>query len=108
MKFLFISRMKDTYLTLPPEKRAALQLAAFTFADKYSKSGKLLSSYYLSDLKGMVTIWDVANDEEGVRIAIENPINSFVENEIIQLIDIGAARKVMEAMSEAAQKRNPK
>ncbi len=108
MKFLFISRFKDTYLTLAPEKRAGLQAATMSYLDRCMKSGYFLEGYYLADMKGMVSIWNVSNSEEGARLDLENPTNSYVDNEIIPLIEMDAARKVMKEMAESAQKATKK
>lgn len=104
MIYVTISHFKDVYLMLTPEKKAGLYSAGVSFMDKCLKSGKCLEIYYLSDMKGLVTIWDLASSEEGARLSLENPWYPFIDNEFIPVIESDVARKVMEEMLEAAQK----
>ena len=103
-----ITHIKDAYYMLTPEKRAEIRSAEISFRDKYVKSGKLLENYYLSDMKGAVAIWDLASSEDAVRIAIESPGNPFANNEIMPLIELDVAQKVMREMAGGTKKKAKK
>lgn len=104
MKYLNITHIKDAYWMLTPEKQAEIRLAELSFHDKCVKSGKLLETYYLPDMKGSVTIWDLASSEECARIAIESPANPYGDNEFMPLIERDVALKVMKEMLVKAKK----
>jgi hypothetical protein len=89
---------------LAPKKRAELQSATQSFNDKCFKSGKLLEYYLFPDMKGLVSIWNIAFSEESARIAMENPSSAFSDNEFIPLVELDVAQKVMKGMMEAPRK----
>ena len=103
MKFLRILRPTEVYYSLPAEKKAELSAGAFAFADKYLKSGKLKDFYFMSDMKGGFAIWDVASNEELLRLAMEYPMTPYTVFETYPVVDYDAMAKMRQEMA-AAQK----
>jgi hypothetical protein len=64
--------------------------------------------YFAVDMKGLVTIWDVASDDEMARVNLAYPLAHFIEMETIPLIDYEAGGKVMQKIVEATMKANKK
>ena len=95
MKFLVTSHNKDSYFALAPEKRMQLLAEAYAYIEKYRKAGKLKEAFYTPDLKGMVSVWDVASSEEAARLVIENPTLAFQDIETQALIELDVAKEVL-------------
>jgi len=95
MKFLVTSRNKDSYYALAPEKRAQLLMEAYAFLEKYRKAGKLKEVFYTSDMKGMVSIWEIGSSEESARLVIETPTFAFQDIEAQPLIEFDVAKEVV-------------
>lgn len=108
MNFLRITHFKDSFYALPTEKAAELAKAAGAFVDKYRKSGTCKMVYCAVDMKGMVSIWNVASDDEMARVNFAYPLAPFIEIETIPLIDYEAGAKVMQKVMEAAMKATKK
>ena len=103
MKYLVISKIKDAFYMLPAEKQAELRAANDSFGDRYKKSGKVLGSYFLADLKGAVTIWDLASEEEMARVSLEVPVIAFLDNKFIPLIEHDVAENLLKEMAGKAK-----
>lgn len=104
MRFLFVSRYKDSFFALPPEKSAAIGAAAMAFVEKYLKSGKCKEAYMQGNGRGTVSIWDFASAEEMARLVREYPMYPFIEQESIPLVESDAAVKMIKERVEAAKK----
>lgn len=104
MKFLNTFKYRDSYFALPPEKQAALSAANAAFVEKYVKSGKCTEIYVFGNMKGAISIWEVASAEEGARLSIESPLFAFSDTEVIPLVEWDAANKARQQMLESAQK----
>ncbi len=95
MKFVVNSRQKDALLMLPPEKRMEIIEGTNLFIEKQRNAGKCKVIYEHSDLKGAVSIWEVASDEEVARLILENPIAPFSDLDINPVIDYDVAMKAI-------------
>jgi muconolactone delta-isomerase len=104
MKFMVTTTFKDSYYALPADKQAALRAANFAWLDKYLQSGKCQVVYNYADMKGGMSIWEIASSEEGARLTLEYPLFPFVEQKFIPLVELDIAAKVMKDMQAAAQR----
>ena len=98
MKFLIITRQKDSFVMLPPEMQRQLMEGQAAFIDKYRKAGKIQVIYNMPGLKGGIAMFEVESGEEGDRILLEYPMYPFVDVEMYALSDYDAhARALKEA-----------
>jgi hypothetical protein len=107
MKFLVIQRFKDSFYVLPQEKQAEIMIGAFTFADKYIKTGGCKMVYVFSDAKGNASIWDVESSEDWLHIGLEYPLSPYVDMERIPVVDYDDASKIMKESMAATRKSTP-
>ena len=105
MKGLAISRRKDSFSMLPPERQMELVERAGAYIDKYRKAGKCKEFYVVAGLKMTVGIWEVESPEERDRIALENPMFPFLDMEIYTLSDWETRMKIMKEMFERLPKK---
>lgn len=94
MKFMLISRLKDSFYALSPEKRKEIMDAVRQHSEKLTKEGKIKGSYVLGNMKGAMVILDLNSPEDLVRFAYESPTFPFVDTEITPLVDMDVVRKV--------------
>jgi len=107
MKMVAISRMKDSFMMLPPERQAVIMEATFAWVDKYRRAGKLKRMYHAPgwDHRTM-TILDVDSPEEANRIALENPSYNYMEMESHNLMEWDSFLKMYrETYAELAVRR---
>ena len=102
MKFLTISRLKDSFFTISPELQMQLVAGVTAFADKNRKAGKLKEIYNVPGLKMIVGIWEAESAEESTRLFLENPMFPFMDVETYTLSDWGTMTK---AWKEAMERR---
>jgi hypothetical protein len=77
MNFLMTITYKDSFYTLPAEKRAELVKAVVAYHDKYRRTGKLKETLTFSNAK-LMSIWNVASFEEMLSVISEHPYSVFV------------------------------
>ena len=94
MKFMLISRLKESFYALPPKKQTEIMDAVRQHSEKLTKEGKLKDSYVFGNMKGAMVILDLHSPEDLVRFAYESPTFPFVDTEITPLVDMGVVRKV--------------
>ena len=101
MKYLALTRRKDTFLMLPREKQVETWEGMVAFIEKYQKAGKCKEIYLDGDMKGSVSVWETDSEEESVKFIVENPFSPFSDIDIRPIIgwDIG-----VKASREAFQK----
>lgn len=102
MKFLTISRLKDSFFTVPPELQMQLVAGVTAYVDKTRKAGKLKEIYNVPGLKMTVSIWEVESAEESTRLFLENPLFPFMNVETYTLSDWSTMTK---AWKEAVERR---
>ena len=101
MKFLIISRTKDVFLTLPPERQTELLTAALSWIEKNRKAGKCKEIYWIPGWNRSVVIWEAESGEDASRTTAENPMNPYNDMEAYALSDWDAYIKaMMEARSQ--------
>lgn len=105
MKFVAIQHFKDSFFTLPDEKRASLLQGAMVFGDKYLKTGGCKELYIFSDMKGSVSFWDIDTAEEEMHIAFEYPLSPYIEMELIPVVEYTSASKIMKESMATMQKK---
>ena len=105
MKYLVLSRRKDVFLMLPPEKQVETWEGMVAFVEKYQKAGKCKELYMDGDMKGGMSIWETDSDEEVTKFILENPLAPFTDIDIRPVIgwDIGV-KAAREAFQKIAQK----
>jgi hypothetical protein len=108
MKFLVITQNKDAYYMLPPERRMEIGQGVIAWIEKYRKAGKCKEVYETADLKGSVSIWEVASSEESARLVLENPMLAFEDLDIQPLIEFDVAMKAMTAYVKKLTKKPAK
>jgi hypothetical protein len=108
MKFLVITQNKDAYYMLPPEKRMEIMQGLVAWIEKYRKTGKCKEVYETADLKGSVSIWEVASSEEAARLIVENPMLAFADLDIQPLIEYDVAMKAVTAYIKKLAKKPAK
>jgi hypothetical protein len=97
MKFLVTARNKDSYYALAPEKRLQMMVGSYAYIEKHRKSGKCKEVLHTADLKGSVSIWEVASSEEAARLMIDNPMLAFQDIESQPVIESDVVKKVLTA-----------
>ena len=94
MKFLVITRFKDSFYALPPAKQKELRDATVQNTEKLTKEGKLKEMYVFGNMKGSMAVFDLNSPEDLVRIAYEFPLFPFTDAELTPLVDMEVVRKV--------------
>ncbi|MGD0905173.1 MAG: hypothetical protein ABR924_19950 [Terracidiphilus sp.] len=108
MKYMVISHFKDSFWMLTRENQTEKISLAASVYEKFFKSGKLLEFYYLCDMKGAVTIWDLASPEEFVRICLDNPLTTFMDDKFVPLIERDAVNNILKEKCAGAKKKGAK
>jgi muconolactone delta-isomerase len=93
MKFMVISRFKDSFSALPPDKQKKIVDTQGQFREKLIKEGKLKEIYLLGNMKGAMVIYDLNSSEDLAHLA-ESPIFPFMDWEITPLVEMDVVRKV--------------
>ena len=101
MKFMVTATFKDSFYALPPDRQAALRTANIAWIQKYVQSGKCQVVYNFADMKGGVSIWEIASSEEGARLTVEYPMFPFVEQEYIPLVEFDVGARILKEMETA-------
>jgi hypothetical protein len=103
MRQLVISKTKDSFYTLPDERRMVLMEATISYVDKYKRAGKFRRVYIEPGGGRAMLIGDFDSHEEANRIALENPMMQFQELESHNLVEWDTYIKQMrEAYAELA------
>jgi muconolactone delta-isomerase len=87
MKYLVISRTKESFYVLPPDKLMELRRAVVAFIDKLRKQGIIKEIYNMPGLKAAAFIFEVASPEEANRLFYESPMLPFQDFEPYVLSD---------------------
>jgi hypothetical protein len=93
MKFLIITRMKDTFGMVPPEKQAQIMEGVVAFIDKYRKTGVCKEIFNISSIHGTASVWDVESAEKGSALYVENPAYGFEDYEMYVVSDFDVQMK---------------
>ena len=87
MKFLAMTRVKDTFTVLPIEIKVQLMEGVTAFINKYRQADTCKGIYSIANIKGSVSIWDVESSEKMAEIVRENPFAPFQDIELYVISD---------------------
>jgi len=107
MKFLTISRSKDTMSTLPPSVLRQLMEATVAYMDEGRKKGAFLEYYFIPGWDRAVVISEAKSAEEIVQSISGLPIGSFLDIEVYPLADPNESMKIFIESLKAAEKMFP-
>ena len=106
MKFLTISKMKDTASTMPPSVMRQLMEATADVMKQETKAGDL-EYYFIPGWDRVVAISEVKNAEEILQRLNRLPIGAFLDFEVYPLVDAFEAMKTYGESMKAAEKMFP-
>jgi hypothetical protein len=106
MKFLVISKMKDTAVALPPSLMRPLLEMSVAAMERQKKAGEILDFYY-SPAGRSVAILEQKTAEEWVKDQNSIPILSYMDFEIYPLADGFPAMKTIIESLKMAEKMMP-
>jgi hypothetical protein len=106
MKFLVISKAKDTLTMVPPAVTRQLLEASMAAINQFKKAGKILD-YYYSPVGCVVVILNYNNADEWVKDQVAMPILTYYDNEIYPLADGNESVKAFIETLKAAEKMMP-
>lgn len=101
LRYLVLAKIRDSFYTLPDERRMVMQGAGMEFTDKLIKHKKAKEVYYMSAWRRYVMILEVESPEEALRMDLENPMRDYMDMETYELLEWATTSK---AMKEAYQK----
>ncbi len=90
MRYLIISKVKDSFFTLPDERRMVLWGAAIDYTDKLMKAHKMKEVHHMPGWGRTVAFLEVDSHEEATRMAIENPMRDFMDIESYAVVEWNA------------------
>ena len=102
MKFLTISKMKDTASTIPPSVMRPLMEATLDLMNQEKKAGKVLEYYFIPGWERVIAINEVKSAEEINQRLTDLPVGAFLDFEVYPLADaFGAMKTYIEALKTA-------
>jgi muconolactone delta-isomerase len=107
MKFLTISKMKDTASTMPPSVMRQLMEATSDLMKQETKAGRILEYYFIPGWDRVVAISEVKSAEEIVQRLSALPVGAFLDFEVYPLADAFEAMKTYIESMKAAEKMFP-
>jgi hypothetical protein len=106
MKFMSVTRPKDTVSMLPPAVTRQLLEASMAAINQLKKAGKILEFYY-SPVGCSVVILNYNNAEEWIKEQLMLPILTYYDQEIYPLADGNESMKAFVEALKAAEKMMP-
>ena len=107
MKFLTISKMKDTASTMPPSVMRQLMEATIDVMNQETKAGRVLEYYFIPGWDRVVTITEVKSAEEINQRLCDLPVGGFLDFEVYPLADPFESMKAYLEALNAAEKMFP-
>ena len=107
MKFLTISKMKDTASTMPPSVMRQLMEATIDVMNQETKAGRVLEYYFIPGWDRVVTITEVKSAEEINQRLCDLPVGGFLDFEVYPLADPFESMKAYLEALKAAEKMFP-
>jgi muconolactone delta-isomerase len=102
MKFLTISKMKDTAYTIPPAVMRQLMEATMAYMDQGKKDGTVLEYYFIPGWDRSVVISESDSAEGLVKGLTGLPVGGFLDFEVYPLADPKESMNAyIEALKEA-------
>jgi muconolactone delta-isomerase len=106
MKLLCITKVKDSFLTMPPAVMRQILETSAAAMEQQKKQGKVLE-YYYSPAGYNIVILDYKNAEEWGKDQLSIPVLTYVDTEVYPLTDGFAVLKGMIESLKAAEKMMP-
>jgi muconolactone delta-isomerase len=107
MKFLTISKMKDTAATMPPSVMRPLMEATVDVMNQEKKAGEVLEYYFIPGWDRMIAISEVKSAEEIVQLLSDLPVGGFLDFEVYPLADAFESMKTYIESMKAVEKMFP-
>jgi muconolactone delta-isomerase len=102
MKFLIISKMKDTATMVPPSVMRQLMEATLDLMNQEMKAGSILEAYFMAGSGRAVVITEAKTAEEIVQRILALPIGGFMDFETHPLANFHESMKAnIEALRAA-------
>jgi len=107
MKFLTITKMKDTASTVPPSVMRPLMEATLDLMNQELKAGRILEAYFMAGSGRSMVITEAKSAEEIVQRISAMPIEGFMDFETYPLANFNESMKVYIESIKAAEKMFP-
>jgi len=107
MKFLTISKMKDTASTVPPSVMRPLMEATLDLMNQEMKAGRILEAYFIPGWDRVVTISEFKSAEEIVQLISALPVGGFLNLEVYPLANFNESMKTYIESLKTAEKMFP-
>jgi muconolactone delta-isomerase len=104
MKFLTISKMKDTAATMPPSVMRPLMEATVDVMNQEKKAGVILEAYFMAGSGRSMVISEAKSAEEIVQNITALPTQGFMDFETYPLADFNKSLKAYIESLKAAEK----
>jgi muconolactone delta-isomerase len=107
MKFLTITKMKDTASTVPPSVMRLLMEATINLMNQEMKAGRILEAYFMAGSGRSMVITEAKSAEEIVQRISALPIEGFMDFETYPLANFTESMKAYIEAIKAAEKMFP-
>ena len=107
MKFMTISKMKDSASLVPPATMRQLLEATMAMVDAQKKAGKLLEIYFIPE-GGTVVICEHPSAEDLAQTITSIPLSGLMSHQVYPLADLNEAMKALDESLKAAEQLVPK
>jgi len=107
MKFLTITKMKDTASTVPPSVMRPLMEATLDLMNQEMKAGRILEAYFMAGSGRSMVIAEAKSAEEIVQRISALPVGGFMDYETYMLANFNEAMKIHIEAIKAAEKMFP-
>jgi len=107
MKFLTITKMKDTASTVPPSVMRPLMEATLDLMNQEMKAGSVLEAYFMAGSGRSMLISEAKSAEEIVKKISAVPISGLMDFETYPLADFNESMKANIESMKAAEKMFP-
>lgn len=95
-KIVVIGRPKESHRKLSAEKRLDLLEKSAKHMEKHQKAGKLEEMYFLPNMEGTVSVWEV-EEAEGKQMQRTHPMSPHVDVEVYPFGDAKADNLLKQA-----------
>jgi muconolactone delta-isomerase len=86
-RYLIITKIKDSFYTLPDERRMVLMGAVIAYTEKLVKAHKLREVHHMPGWGRTVSFLEVESNEEATKLAIENPMINYMDVESYPIVE---------------------
>jgi hypothetical protein len=107
MKFLTITKMKDTASMVPPSVMRPLMEATLNLINQEMKAGRILEAYFMAGSGRSMVIAEAKSGEEIVRRILALPVGGFMDFETYPLANFDESLKAEIEAIKVAEKMFP-